>query len=103
MLLMLEKFSMGVGDRFGLQGKAQLSAMISAADEGINVVPFWNKSHREHTTIGSKPGDVRKEADCAVSPLNWKKGYYIDADHIGLGNVKYYILERHINAIFPAE
>ena len=91
MAVVLEKFSMGVGDRFGHQGRAQLSAMISAADEGINVVPVWNKSHREHTTIGSGPGDVRKEADNAVSSLNWKNGYYVDADHIGLGNVELFI------------
>ena len=87
----LEKFSMGVGDRFAHQGEAQLSAMIKADELGIDVVPVWNKSHREHTTIGTSPCDVRKEADSAVSNLSWNKGYYVDADHIGLSNVDLFI------------
>ena len=87
----LEKFSMGVGDRFAHQGKAQLTAMIKARDLGIEVVPVWNKSHREHTTIGTSPRDVRKEADAAVKELGWDHGYYVDADHIGLKNVELFI------------
>lgn len=87
----LEKFSMGVGDRFAHQGAAQLNAMIKAKDLGIDVVPVWNKSHREHTTIGTSPCDVRKEADTAVKKLGWDNGYYVDADHIGLKNVELFI------------
>jgi len=87
----LEKFSMGVGDRFAHQGEAQLNAMIKAKDIGINIVPVWNKSYREHTTIGTYPRDVRKEADSAVDKLAWGKGYYVDADHIGLANVELFI------------
>jgi tagaturonate epimerase len=87
----LEKFSMGVGDRFAHQGEAQLNAMKKAKDLGIDVVPVWNKSHREHTTIGTSPCDVRKEANSAVKQLGWDKGYYVDADHIGLTNVELFI------------
>jgi hypothetical protein len=83
----LGRFSMGIGDRFGKQGRAQLQALISARVEGIEVTPVWNKSHREHTTIGTQPGDVRTEADAAVSAMGWGAEYRVDADHIGLGNV----------------
>ena len=83
----LGRFSMGIGDRFGKQGRAQLQALMSARVEGIEVTPVWNKSHREHTTIGTQPGDVRTEADAAVSAMGWGAEYRVDADHIGLGNV----------------
>ncbi len=48
---------------------------------------MWNKSHREHLIVGTSPGDVRKEADDAVSSSSWSGAYYVDADHIGLSNV----------------
>ncbi len=87
----LEKYSFGMGDRFARQGKAQLQAVIKAKSEGINVVPVWNKSHREHTITGTSPKDVRVEADAAVAALNWTNSYYVDADHIGLGNVDLFV------------
>jgi hypothetical protein len=87
----LEKFSVGIGDRFGRQGKAQLSALIDARSLGLQVVPVWNKSFREHSLIGTGPNDTRKEADNAVAALNWKDGYYVDADHISLKNVDGFI------------
>jgi len=83
----LERYSMGVGDRFGQQGKAQLAAMVRAREAGIDVVPVWNKSHREHSIIHTEPATVRAEADAAVAALGWTGGYYVDADHIGLKNV----------------
>jgi len=87
----LEKYSFGMGDRFAREGKAQLQAVIKAASEGINVVPVWNKSHREHTITGTVPKDVRVEADAAVAALGWTKSHYVDADHIGLGNVDLFV------------
>jgi hypothetical protein len=87
----IEKFSIGVGDRFGHQGAAQLSAFIAAKKKGVSIVPVWNKSKREHTLIGSSPADTRKEADAAVKKLGWKDSYYVDADHIGLKNVDDFI------------
>lgn len=83
----LGKYSFGIGDRFGFQGSALLDAMIKAQKDGINICPVWNKSNREHTTIGTKPADVRKEADEAVNAAGWMENYYVDADHINLSNV----------------
>ena len=60
---------------------------MMAAEQGAEVVPVWNKSHREHTTIGSEPGSVRAAADAAVRELGWKKPYHVDADHIRLETV----------------
>ncbi len=87
----LEKFSFGIGDRFAHQGKAQLAAIIKAKQQGCNIIPVWNKSNREHSIIGTKPADVRKEADAAVKALGWKDSYYVDADHINLNNVDLFI------------
>ncbi len=85
--MILEKYSFGHGDRFGCEGKAQLQAIIKAEQAGVDITPVWNKSHREHKTIGSRPSDVRVEADAAVQELEWDGPYYVDADHIGLKNV----------------
>jgi tagaturonate epimerase len=85
--MQLEKFSLGVGDRFAHQAKAQLTACIRAAERGVTIVPVWNKSNREHNIIGSEPSSARDAADLAVSELNWKRAYYLDADHINLTNV----------------
>ena len=68
----LGKYSFGIGDRFGRQGNSLLSAMIKAAKINLDVVPVWNKSHREHMIVGSTPVDVRKEADASVKQLGWK-------------------------------
>jgi len=47
-------------------GQAQLRACLKAADNGVEVIPVWNKSNREHITIGSEPASVRAAADAAV-------------------------------------
>lgn len=87
----LEKYSFGTGDRFGHQGKAQLDAIKKAKEGGVDIAIVWNKSHREHLIVGTSPGDVRKEADDAVSSSSWSGAYYVDADHIGLSNVDSFI------------
>ena len=89
--LKLGKFSFGMGDRFGHQGKAQLRACILATELGAEVVPVWNKSNREHTFIGTEPSSLRAEADAAVKALGWKKPYHVDADHIRLETVDRFI------------
>ena len=86
--MVLDKYSFGIGDRFGHQGKAQLAAVIKAQEQGLEITPVWNKSNREHTIIGTSPADVRREADAAVAAGGWKKSYHVDADHIGLANVE---------------
>jgi hypothetical protein len=85
--MILGKYSFGIGDRFGHQGKAQLAAIMKAQEQGLDITPVWNKSNREHTLIGTKPVDVRWEADHAVAVCGWKRPYFVDADHIGLTNV----------------
>jgi len=80
--LQLNKYSVGTGDRFAHQAKAQLQACIKALDRGIEVAPVWNKSNREHLIIGSEPASVRQAADAAVKASGWKLPYFCDADHI---------------------
>ncbi len=90
-MIQIGKYSFGVGDRFALQGKAQLQAIIKAKQQGVEITPVWNKSHREHVIIGTKPADVRAEADTAVKALGFKGAYFVDADHINLNNVDVFI------------
>jgi hypothetical protein len=83
----LSKYSLGVGDRFAHQAKAQLQASIRAAGQGIEVTPVWNKSNREHSIIGSDPSGTRAAADAAVQTLGWTRPYLCDADHINLNTL----------------
>jgi hypothetical protein len=85
------KYSMGIGDRFAHQGKAQLAAFVRAKALGVDVTPVWNKSNREHNIVHSEPASVRAEADAAVRSLNWTGAYFVDADHIGLQTVDRFI------------
>ena len=89
--LKLEKYSFGVGDRFAHQGKAQLAAFQLAAKQGAHVTPVWNKSNREHLTIGSEPASTREAADEAVQAAGWTKPYHVDADHIRLETVNRFL------------
>ncbi len=86
-VLTLGKYSVGTGDRFAHQAKAQLQACIQALNAGVQVVPVWNKSNREHTIIGSEPVSVRQAADAAVKALQWNHPYFCDADHITIATV----------------
>jgi len=90
-MLTLERFSFGVGDRFAHQAKAQLRAFQLLSLEGVEVVPVWNKSNREHTFIGSEPVSVFDAAHAAVKELSWNKGWHIDADHIRIETVDRFI------------
>ena len=85
--LKLGKFSVGTGDRFAHQARAQLQACIKALEHGVEVIPVWNKSNREHMIIGSEPASVRQAADVAVKALGWKHSYFCDADHITIKTV----------------
>ncbi len=102
-MLALGKYSFGVGDRFAHQAKAQLRACMLAAEQGIDVIPVWNKSHREHTTIGFAPDSVRAAADAAVRELGWKKPYHVDADHIRLETVDGFIASSDFYTIDVAD
>jgi hypothetical protein len=87
----LGNFSIGVGDRFAHQAKAQLQACVLAGNAGVDVIPVWNKSNREHTIIGSEPLSVRVAADAAVAEVGWKLPYFCDADHINLSTVERFL------------
>lgn len=52
--MQLEQLSFGVGDRFAHQAAAQLRAFQKATEMGVDLVPVWNKSNREHQFVGSK-------------------------------------------------
>ena len=86
-IVKLEKFTIGVGDRFAHQAKAQLKAFQLAAEQGVAVTPVWNKSNREHTFIGSHPQSVFDAAQAAVTAVGWTGGWHVDADHIRLETV----------------
>jgi hypothetical protein len=87
----LSKYSIGIGDRFAHQGKAQLKAVQNAKAAGIDITPVWNKSYREHQIIGSDSETTRRAADAAVQALEWSEPYFLDADHINSSNVDFFI------------
>lgn len=90
-MIKIEKYTLGVGDRFAHQARAQLRACQLAAESGVEIIPVWNKSNREHMIVGSEPTSVRVAADAAVKAAGWKKSYYVDADHINLDTVDRFI------------
>jgi tagaturonate epimerase len=90
-MLTLERYSVGVGDRFAQQAEAQLRAFIMAAEQGMSIVPIWNKSNREHLIVGSEPSGVASAAAAAVKKLGWNKTWHVDADHIRLDTVDRFI------------
>jgi hypothetical protein len=87
----IEKYTIGVGDRFAHQAKAQLLAFRMAADRGIEIIPVWNKSNREHLIVGSEPSSVKAAAEVAVTAAGWTKPWHVDADHINLDTVDRFI------------
>ncbi len=91
LVMLLEKYTIGVGDRFAHQAKAQLQAFIQLAKDGVDAVPVWNKSNREHSFIGSEPQSVLDAASAAVKELGWEKSWHVDADHIRLDTVERFL------------
>lgn len=87
----LGKYSFGTGDRFAHQGEAQLKALINAKELGVEFTPVWNKSNREHTTVNSSPAETRDEADAAAKSLAYEGDYFVDADHINMSNVDWFL------------
>ncbi|HEV2861290.1 MAG TPA: tagaturonate epimerase family protein [Pyrinomonadaceae bacterium] len=102
-VLRLEKYSVGVGDRFAHQAKAQLRACIKAAERGVDVTPVWNKSYREHGIVGSQPPSVLEAARRAVEELGWSKPFHVDADHIRLDIVDQFISSSDFYTLDVAE
>ncbi len=87
----LEKYSIGIGDRFGKECAPQLEAVQLARQNGVELVPVWNKSNREHSIIGSNPSNTQQIIQSAVSEFKWKNSFYIDADHINLKSVDHFL------------
>lgn len=102
-MLRLGKYSFGIGDRFAHQAKAQLRACLQAAQAGVEVIPVWNKSNREHLIVGSEPSSVRAAADEAVRELGWNRPYHVDADHIRLETVDRFVAHSDFFTIDVAE
>jgi tagaturonate epimerase len=102
-VLTLSRYSIGVGDRFAHQAKAQLAACAMALRQGVEVIPVWNKSNREHTIIGSEPGSVRAAADAAVKQMGWVLPYHVDADHIRLETVDRFLAASDFYTIDVAD
>lgn len=87
-MLLLPRFSFGVGDRFAREAQAQLAAFEMLEAHGVVVAPVWNKSNREHSFIGSQPASVREAAAAAVAARGWAHPWFVDADHIRLDTVE---------------
>ncbi|HAP55850.1 MAG TPA: hypothetical protein DCQ16_08200, partial [Spirochaetaceae bacterium] len=68
----LNRYSVGTGDRFGRQGEAQLHAFELLAARGVEASIVWNKSNREHLLIGTGPEDQRAASDAAVKARAYK-------------------------------
>ena len=62
-----------------------------------------DESHREHTIVGSKPGDVRTRGRRPVQALAWNGPYFVDADHIGLKTVDGFLAASDFFTIDVAE
>ncbi|MFM9001336.1 MAG: hypothetical protein ACKORB_06900, partial [Opitutia bacterium] len=56
---------------------------LAAKKLGVEIVPVWNKSNREHNIIGSEPTSTRAAADAAVKALGWTAPYFLDAELLG--------------------
>lgn len=67
------------------------------------ITPVWNKSYREHTTIGSLPLSTREAADAAVQGLGWEHAYFVDADHINTGNIESFLSSSDFYTIDVAD
>ena len=74
-----------------------------AATHGVEVIPVWNKSNREHNIIGSEPTSVRLSADSAVKKLGWTKPYHVDADHINFDTVDRFLAPSDFYTIDVAD
>ncbi len=89
--MLLSKFSVGVGDRFGREAHAQLAAFAEAKRSGAELAVVWNKSFREHSITHTKPESVREAAERAVAAAGWTGPFHVDADHINLKSVDLFV------------
>ena len=75
-------------DRFARQAKAQLRACIMAAQHGVEIIPVWNKSNREHLIVGPVPSSTSAAAAAAVKqyglPGTLKLSVHSDSDKFSI-------------------
>jgi hypothetical protein len=102
-MLTIEKYSFGIGDRFAQEGTAQLRAIQKATNNGIPIVPVWNKSNREHQIVKSNPQQTWQAAALAVGELQYSGKWYVDADHINIMNVAPFIEHSNFFTIDVAD
>lgn len=101
--MIIRKNTFGMGDRFAHQGHAQLKAVTSAREAGLDIYPVWNKSNREHLLVGTQPDDLRAEADAATAAAGWTGDYYVDADHIGIKTVDWFLAASNFYTLDVAD
>lgn len=99
----LSRFSIGTGDRFGMEGEAQIGAFQQLCEHGGEADIVWNKSNREHVIIGSTPADQAKAAAEAVKHSGWNGNWFVDADHISLKTVDWFLPHCNFFTIDVAE
>lgn len=80
-----------------------MQACVLADKAGVEVIPVWNKSNREHNIIGSEPISLRAAADAAVKALGWTKPYHVDADHINFETVDRFLTPSDFYTIDVAD
>lgn len=89
----LGRYSVGTGDRFGREGRAQIAAFEGLRDRArklgreADAAIVWNKSNREHLICGTGPADQAAAAAAAVKASGWAGKWFVDADHVGLATV----------------
>lgn len=101
--MQLSRFSIGTGDRFGLEGEAQIAAFKELRAHGGEADIVWNKSNREHVIIGSSPADQAATAAAAIQRTGWDGRWFVDADHITLKTVDWFIPHCNFFTIDVAE
>ncbi len=99
----LSRFSIGTGDRFGLEGEAQIAAFKALRERGGDADIVWNKSNREHVIIGSSPKDQERAAAEAIRNTGWNGTWFVDADHITMKTVDWFIPHSNFFTIDVAE
>lgn len=101
--MQLSRFSIGTGDRFGLEAEAQIAAFEALRSHGGEADIVWNKSNREHVIIGSSPADQAAAAGAAIRRTGWDGAWFVDADHITLKTVDWFIPHCNFFTIDVAE
>ena len=81
----LEKYSLGIGDRFGMEGVAQLRALQAGKGTGRDSSCRSGTNRTASTPSSGRNRRIRcGPSTAAVAAASWTDPFYLDADHIGL-------------------